>query len=121
MSKNTHQEHKNKAKSAPLLEKLSSTPSDSSETSQYLLNFDDQSPPSTHLPLDQQEGIQHILREIAKAFRDAATEVVQEDNTGNQHRGRETNWVQVKTFHGTEEEDLVEWFEAFDRAANANN
>ncbi|CAG8833998.1 2138_t:CDS:1, partial [Racocetra persica] len=31
------------------------------------------------------------------------------------------HWVHIKTFKGEEDEDLVEWVEAFERAANANN
>ncbi|CAG8649187.1 13978_t:CDS:2 [Cetraspora pellucida] len=42
MSKNTHQNQKNKTRSVPILEKPASTPSDLPKASQYLLNFDNQ-------------------------------------------------------------------------------
>ncbi|CAG8541833.1 14535_t:CDS:2 [Cetraspora pellucida] len=43
MSKNIYQNQKNKTRSVPILEKPANIPSDSSEASQYLLNFNDQS------------------------------------------------------------------------------
>ncbi|CAG8719924.1 10579_t:CDS:1 [Racocetra persica] len=114
-------QQRNKAKSTPILEKPPNTPSNSSEISQDLLNFGNQSPTSIYLPPNHQESIQLILRDIAKAFKDAATEepkkMVMEINTG----AARPIGSKFKPFHSTEDEDLVEWIEAFQRAANANN
>ncbi|CAG8541480.1 12207_t:CDS:2, partial [Racocetra fulgida] len=48
---------------------------------------------------NHQESIQLILRDIAKTFRDTATEVAHEESLNNQNWDCETNWVQVKMFH----------------------
>src|SRR5260363_180552 len=65
-------------------------------------------------PCDNRNQAQNLLRDIARAFRDVA-----------QHEApatpRENNYVHVRTFKGEEDEDPVEWVEAFERAADANN
>ncbi|CAG8715625.1 6828_t:CDS:1, partial [Racocetra fulgida] len=78
----------------PILEKPANMPSNSSEMSQDLLDFENQSPTSAYSSQNHQKSIQLILRDIAKAFRDAATEVAHEEDLDNQHQDCETNWVQ---------------------------
>ncbi|CAG8611355.1 12742_t:CDS:1, partial [Gigaspora rosea] len=34
---------------------------------------------------------------------------------------KESNLVKIKYFYGTDDEDLFEWFDDFERAAEANN
>ncbi|CAG8750517.1 6857_t:CDS:1, partial [Racocetra fulgida] len=80
-------QQRNKAKSVLILKKPANTPSNSSKISQDLLDFENQSSTSAYSSQNHQESIQLILRDIAKAFRDAAMEVAHEEGLDNQHRG----------------------------------
>ncbi|CAG8435004.1 4364_t:CDS:1, partial [Scutellospora calospora] len=69
---------RNKSKSTT--EKTQSSLDKLTEGSQnYLLNLEEQLISSTHSTLNNQESIYDFLKEITKAFQDAATKVVQED------------------------------------------
>ncbi|CAG8634152.1 5195_t:CDS:2, partial [Scutellospora calospora] len=68
------QRNKNKSTS----EKIQSFQNELTERSQnYLLNLEEQSTSSTYSTLNNQESIQDLLKEIAKAFQDTAIKVLE--------------------------------------------
>src|SRR5260364_260641 len=71
-------------------------------------------PQNNEYPRDNRNQAQNLLRDIARAFRDVAQHEVPA-------APRENTWVHVRTFKSEEDEDPVEWVEAFERAADANN
>ncbi|RIB07528.1 hypothetical protein C2G38_2214163 [Gigaspora rosea] len=63
------------------------------------------------------EPLHVVLWEIANAFKEATVGTA----TAARPALRENNLVCVDSFHGTEDEDPLEYIEAFERAADANN
>ncbi|CAG8773022.1 12592_t:CDS:1, partial [Cetraspora pellucida] len=82
-----------KAKSTSQVEKTTTSAKDLlKETSPAILDFDEPFHSDTYQ--NHEESIQYILKDIAKAFRDAASEVAQvNEQNPAQHGGRETNLV----------------------------
>ncbi|CAG8799298.1 855_t:CDS:2 [Gigaspora margarita] len=57
------------------------------------------------------------METITKSFIDTAKNIM----NNNKSEVKESNHVKVKSFYGTEDENPFEWFDIFERAAEANN
>ncbi|KAF0553867.1 hypothetical protein F8M41_019924 [Gigaspora margarita] len=78
------------------------------EEASQLFDFNGTISSGTAQSVNPPKSIDNILKEIDKAFWDAATEVAQRENIGNQYQDHETNWVQIKIFQGTKDKDPIE-------------
>ncbi|CAG8747670.1 8989_t:CDS:1, partial [Cetraspora pellucida] len=61
--------------------------------------------------------LKELIKSMTKSFEDAAKDIVKGKGSGS----KETNYVKVRSFSGSDDEDPIEWFDDFERAAEANN
>ncbi|CAG8794318.1 14195_t:CDS:2 [Gigaspora margarita] len=61
--------------------------------------------------------LKELIESMTKSFEDAAKDIVK----GNRSGPKETNQVKVRSFSENVDNNTIEWFDDFERAAEANN